>query len=310
MRPVLYTIGNFTIDDIVLWPSGTSWMGQAGGNVLFSALGVRIWLDTVGMLARIGNDYPAGRLDEIRSRGIVLDVHPVDVPNLHDWALYEANGARQFVNHLTSGSNEAMTLRPGEIPGRCLDGRGYHIASAPAPQQIALVEALRSERRLISLDPHESWVTDHAAGIRAALSGVDFFMPSEIEARLLYGANAPELAAREFGRLGPRVVVVKMGAEGSLVYDTAGGRLTHVPAYPAAVRDVTGAGDAYCGGFLAGYLMTGDPVAAAQHGTVSASYVVEAVGALATAQPTQAEAGDRLRKVAAETACGQGNQNG
>lgn len=309
MTPVLYTIGNFTIDDIVLWPSGTTWMGQAGGNVLFSAIGARIWLDTVGMLARLGNDYPAGRLDEIRSRGIALDVHPVDVPNLHDWALYEANGARQFVNHLTSGSNEAMTLSPEEIPHRCLKGRGYHIASAPAPHQIALVAALGCAGRFISLDPHESWIIEHAGAIRAALTGVDFFLPSEIEARLLYGANAPELAAREFGQLGPKVVVIKIGAEGSLVYETARDRLTHVPAYPAVVRDVTGAGDAYCGGFLAGYLITGDPVAAAQHGTVSASYVAEAVGALATAQPTRAEARERLHKVAAATVCSHRNSN-
>jgi len=304
VRPAaLYTIGNFTIDDIVLWPSGRTWMGQAGGNVLFSALGARIWLDTVGMLARIGNDYPAGRLEEIESRGILVDVHPVDVPNLHDWALYEAHGARQFVNHLTSGTNEAMTLEPEEIPARCLDGLAYHIASAPAPHQIALVAALRRPGRFISLDPHESWVVDHAAAIRAALTNVDFFLPSEIEARLLYGSNAPELAAREFAQLGPKVVVIKMGGEGSLVYETAGDRLTHVPAYPAQVQDVTGAGDAYCGGFLAGYLITSDPVAAAQHGTVSASYVAEAVGALATAQPTRAEAQARLNTVAAKTAC-------
>ena len=299
----LYTIGNFTIDDIVVWPSGRTWMGQAGGNVLFSALGARIWLDTVGMLARIGNDYPAGRLEEIESRGILVDVHQVNVPNLHDWALYEAHGARQFVNHLTSGTNEAMTLEPEEIPARCLDGLAYHIASAPAPHQIALVAALRRPGRFISLDPHESWVIDHAAAIHGALAGVDFFLPSEIEARLLYGSNAPELAAREFAQLGPKVVVIKMGGEGSLVYETAGDRLTHVPAYPAQVQDVTGAGDAYCGGFLAGYLITSDPVAAAQHGTVSASYVAEAVGALATAQPTRAEAQARLNTVAAKTAC-------
>jgi len=303
--PALYTIGNFTIDDIVLWPSGRTWMGQAGGNVLFSALGARIWLDTVGMLARIGNDYPAGRLEEIESRGIMVGVCPVDVPNLHDWALYEADGARQFVNHLTSGTNEAMTLNPEEIPPGCLDGVAYHIASAPAPQQIALIAALKRSGRFISLDPHESWVIGHAAAIRAALTNVDFFLPSEIEARLLYGSNAPELAAREFAQLGPKVVVIKMGAEGSLVYETAGDRLTHVPAYPAQVQDVTGAGDAYCGGFLAGYLITSDPVAAAQHGTVSASYVAEAVGALATAQPTPAEAQARLNTVAAKTACQQ-----
>jgi ribokinase len=53
-----------------------------------------------------------------------------------------------------------------------------------------------------------------------------------------------------------------------------------VPAYPAKVRDVTGAGDAYCGGFLTGLAETEDPVEAALRGAVSASLVVEGVGAL------------------------------
>ena len=64
-KATLYTIGNFTIDDIVQWSDGQTWMGQPGGNVLFSALGARIWLDEVGIVARLGYDYPAERLKEI-----------------------------------------------------------------------------------------------------------------------------------------------------------------------------------------------------------------------------------------------------
>jgi ribokinase len=88
--------------------------------------------------------------------------------------------------------------------------------------------------------------------------------------------------------------VIKLGEQGSLVYDREHDQLTPVPVYPARVQDTTGAGDAYCGGFLAGYTLTHDPVTAALYGTVSASYVVEAIGALATHQPSPAEARARL----------------
>ena len=114
----LYTVGNFTIDDIVLWPTGQSWMGQPGGNALFAAIGARLWLDSVGLLTRLGCDYPAERLDEIQARGICLGLHPVAARMLHDWALYEADGVRQFVNHVSSGKNDEMTLLPEEIPAR------------------------------------------------------------------------------------------------------------------------------------------------------------------------------------------------
>lgn len=290
----LYTIGNFTIDDIVLWPSGQNWMGQPGGNVLFSALGARVWLERVGLLARVGHDYPPERLREIEARGLYLGLRLVDLPTIHSWALYEAEGDRQFVNHLHSGSNVTMTIHPEEIEGEHLTGRAYHLAPAPVKQQAALVKHLRPSGGLISLDPHELWINGYEAIIEAMLAEVDFFLPSRFEARLLYGTDAPEEAARAFARWGPKAVVIKLGEDGSLVYDPLAELLVHVPAYPARVRDTTGAGDAFCGGFLAGYLLSGDPVAAAQYGAISASYVVEAIGALAAPQPRPAEAQTRL----------------
>ncbi len=294
----LYTIGNFTIDDIVMWPSGQNWMGQPGGNVLFSALGARVWLEEVGLLARVGRDYPPERLREIEARGLTLALCPVEAPTIHDWALYEADGGRQFINHLNSGSNVTMTIHPEEILAEHLGGQAYHLAPVPVDQQATLVKHLKRPGRLISVDPHELWISGYEALIYSMLAEVDFFLPSRLEARLLYGADAPEGAARAFAQLGPKAVVIKLGEDGSLVYDTLRERLVHVPVYPAQVQDTTGAGDAYCGGFLAGYLLTGDPVAAAQYGTVSASYVVEAIGALATPRPALVEAQARLAVVA------------
>lgn len=297
----LYTIGNLTIDDIVSWPSGRTWMGQPGGNVLFSALGARIWLEEVGLLARLGNDYPHQMLPEIEARGIHLGLFEVNVPTLHDWALYEADGSRQFVNHLNSGNNEETTINADEIASEYLSGKAYHIAPVPTHQQAGLVTKLKRSGRLISLDPHENWIVDHEEILFAALKNVDIFLPSEVEAKRLYGANEPGAAARSLANAGPQVIVIKLGADGSLVYDVRLDQLTHVPIYPAQVFDTTGAGDAYCGGFLAGYLLTKDPVTAAQYGTVSASYVIEAIGALATVQPSQEDVQTRLAVVVEKT---------
>jgi ribokinase len=133
------------------------------------------------------------------------------------------------------------------------------------------------------------------------LKDVDAFLPSEMETRSFFAALTPDLwqAAEIFAGLGPRCVVLKLGARGQFVYDAANRRRWHVPAYPVKVVDVTGAGDAYCGGFLAG-LVEGRPVAeCAAMGTVAASYVVEARGALATRRPEPAERDARLADVLA-----------
>src|SRR5207253_11419789 len=97
--------------------------------------------------------------------------------------------------------------------------------------------------------------------------------------------------------LGAGCVVLKLGAQGQFVYQPASGRKWHVSAYPARVVDVTGAGDAYCGGFLVGLHQTGDPLEAALRGCVTASLVVEGPGALyALDQPRQMLA-DRLAEL-------------
>ena len=92
---------------------------------------------------------------------------------------------------------------------------------------------------------------------------------------------------------------VKLGGEGSIICDARTGEISRVPAYPARVVDTTGAGDGYCGGFLAG-LVAGRPLAeCAAMGTVSASYVIEACGALQTERPDPAARDERLRGVLA-----------
>ena len=126
---------------------------------------------------------------------------------------------------------------------------------------------------------------------------VDAFLPSAQEVQSMLGAGDPWHAASRFAKAGPKVIVIKVGSRGSLIYDGQTPRRWHVPAYPAEVVDVTGAGDAYCGGFMVGYQETGDPVLAACYGAVSASFVLEGFGALYATQFNRAQAEARLNEL-------------
>ena len=77
---------------------------------------------------------------------------------------------------------------------------------------------------------------------------------------------------------GCEMVVIRRGEGGQLVYDGARRARWEVPAYPVRVVSPTGAGDAFCGGFLAGYRETYDALEAALCGNISASLVVEGSG--------------------------------
>jgi sugar/nucleoside kinase (ribokinase family) len=78
---------------------------------------------------------------------------------------------------------------------------------------------------------------------------------------------------------GCEYVVIKCGARGQLLYDTNSKRRWEIPAYPARLADVTGAGDAFCGGFTAGYCKNYDPLEGVLYGNVSASLKLEGSGA-------------------------------
>ena len=121
--------------------------------------------------------------------------------------------------------------------------------------------------------------------IRRLLPQIDAFLPSDQEVRSLFSEDVDLAEAAEIlCRWGAPLVVVKMGDQGVLVQEGSKGRLTHLPAYhqpgDPRVVDVTGAGDAFCGGFMVGLARNGDPRSAARMGAVSASAVIEGYGAL------------------------------
>ena len=64
-----------------------------------------------------------------------------------------------------------------------------------------------------------------------------------------------------------------------MLYNAGSKRRWEIPAYPARVADPTGAGDAFCGGFLAGYSRNYDPLEGVLYGNVSASLKLEGSGA-------------------------------
>lgn len=86
--------------------------------------------------------------------------------------------------------------------------------------------------------------------------------------------------AETLASYGCEFIVIKCGARGQLLYDAATGSRWEVPPYPARFANPIGAGDAFCGGFLAGYRRTYDPLEAVLYGNIAASLVVE--GNLAT----------------------------
>ncbi len=133
-------------------------------------------------------------------------------------------------------------------------------------------------------DPRGAW----DGGIRAILAETDVFLPNAAEATRIAGLADPEDAARALLAIGPRVVAVKLGAEGALAV-TADGGACRVPAVPVAPLDTTGAGNSFDAGFLAAWL-AGRPLEACLGiGAACGALSTRGIGGT-SAQPTLPEA--------------------
>jgi fructoselysine-6-P-deglycase FrlB-like protein/sugar/nucleoside kinase (ribokinase family) len=299
--PGVIVVGNLTLDDVVL-PDGTTHMGVSGGASIYAALGARLWRPDVGLVARRGQDFPPGHLDELRALGLALDgVLDIPGPTLRNWLIYEFDGRRHGAYRTPPERGLEVAARPEDIPAAWLGGERpphVHVAGMRIDAAEALVERLRRDAptSVIALDTHGDYVSDYRERLLTLASRVDAFLPSREELAALVGYDDPDRALAELAGLPTPVIVVKLGTDGCLVREAGDGSVHHVGISPVTTVDATGAGDAFCGGFLAGLAEGLAPVEAARRGAVSAAFAVTDFGSLSLARVTPEMARARLER--------------
>jgi sugar/nucleoside kinase (ribokinase family) len=296
-RPRVVVAGNLSLDDTVT--PEASLREAPGGDALYASLGVLAWDGMPILLTLVGSDYPTAHLSRMRAAGIdISHVRKTEGPTVHYRVTYGPDGSRTFE---WVGPEERLLLTsPGSedyVDVRSADW--LHVAAMPIQAQEVAVAAARAAGMPISLDPHEEFVVGFEDRLRALVEDV-VFMPSELEARRLFPdllvTDPIEFAldvAKRLDDWGPRMTAVKLGPLGSVV--RADSTSVHVPAVKVQVVDPTGAGDAYCGGFVVGWLVTGSAVLAAACGTISAAEMVGRFGAFTEEPPATSDR--RLRLV-------------
>jgi sugar/nucleoside kinase (ribokinase family) len=295
--------GNMTIDDLV-FHDGSTRMGVLGGDAVYGAIGASLWGITVALISVAGPDYPVSRLSEsfgIRTTALITKSRP----SLRNWGLYEKDGTRQFIFRGPKDQWADYSPRPEDIPADMLKGSFFHCAPVPWDMQIDLLRHARaSGARFISVDPAYQYLDGISdAELGKLLRHADAFLPSRQEVRAMYPGATPDEALDTLIRHYPAlsVIVMKLGEEGAIGYDRACDARFRIPVFPARAVDQTGAGDSFCGGFIAGYALCGDARRAALHGAVAASFVVETEGTLGLAGITRAMAESRLSAMGGNT---------
>lgn len=295
-EPDFAAIAGLIIDDIVL-PTGETRMGVPGGSGTHSVWGMRIWSESVGLLASYGTDCPAEILSAFDQAGIALHraaANPEPTPRC--WQVFEFNQHRTEIFRTSEADFYRLQPLVTDIPVEWQGAAGFHLLHE-AKDMPVFARRLRAGGVgcILAEPPPSEFVPEKLDEFAAFLPLVDAFSPNWEESAQLLGIDNPDAIVARFLEMGVPVVALRMGGVGSLV--AVPGRRWHIPAVPVPVVDVTGAGNSYCGGFLVGYAQTGDPRMAGMYGAVSASFTIEQFGLPMIEQTTTARAQQRLPRL-------------
>ena len=228
--PEVVVIGNLTIDDVV-HANGETTMASPGGNTIHTAIGARIWGVSVGVVARVGADFPAAALDRLREAGIdTLGLHPIAGPTVRNWVVYEEDGRRTWVYRTAPERSLEVAPGPEDLPAEWTSPHGAYPCR---PRGGDAVRVRRPHRRARPGERAGAGDAGHPRSLGAGTGGGprvwrDRWTCSCPAGRNWWPSSAyddPERACRELLEEGLPAVVVKCGAQGAVV-GTSKGRVS------------------------------------------------------------------------------------
>ena len=250
---------------------------ELGGAATYFSLAASCYTQ-VHAIGVIGEDFPSEHVALLESHGVDLEGlerapgktfrwsgrYHEDV-NVRDTLDTQLNVFEQFDPKLTPAARQAPYLFLANIH--------------PALQLHVLEQA---GAKFVGLDTMDIWIKGELDALRKVLERVDVIIINDSEVRDLTGERNVVKGARCIEEMGPRIVVVKKGEHGCLLF--CGEEIFAAPAFPLeTVIDPTGAGDSFAGGFM-GFLAMRDATdfatlkQAVVYGTVTASFTCEEFG--------------------------------
>lgn len=259
--------------------TGSSFAIFGGGKGANQAIAAARSGAPTAMLGALGND------DFGRARRADLEAEGIDAGSVAQTDK-ASSGVALIVVEERTGQNRisyvpgaTLTVRPAQArhatkrvhPGVVLS------TLEPVPETIdALIEAARAIDATVVLN-----ASPEAEGARRFLDRLDVLVVNEVEAQALLGyavaVENAERAASDLRALGPRTVVITLGAAGAAI--DSSGQTAMLPAPKVEVVDTTGAGDAFSGAFAAELARGASPLDAARVGIVAGSLATTIPGA-------------------------------
>lgn len=248
-----------------------------GGSAVFASLAGAHFVSP-RMVGIIGTDFPEEEVQMLARKGIdVSGLEIVDGQTFHWEGRYSEDLTSR--ESIKTDLNVFGDFHP-KIPEAFRDTPYVMLGNIHPSLQLEVLEQMR-EPKLVIADTMNFWIEGTPDELEKMLRRVDVLVINEEEARQLSGLHNIVRVARDLLKRGPRIVVIKRGEYGALLFE--GDQVFSAPAYPVdMVLDPTGAGDTFAGGML-GFIAKRDSLdhdtlrRAIVYGSALASYCVEGV---------------------------------
>ena len=243
----ILVVGSVALDDID-GPFGMH-PDLLGGSASFIARAAAYFTDNVSVVAVVGDDFPAHYIAEMDALGIdVSGIERRPGQTFHWVGKYSDDLASRETLDTRLGVFASFTPR---LDARHREAELVFLGNIDPVLQLDVVEQTEAPV-LVAADTMNFWIGGKRSELLKTLKRVNTLLVNDEEARQLAEEHNLRKAAARILTMGPSSVVIKRGDAGALLFH--GGGVFGVPALPLEdVRDPTGAGDSFAGGFM-GYL--------------------------------------------------------
>ncbi|MEO5616902.1 MAG: PfkB family carbohydrate kinase [Candidatus Eisenbacteria bacterium] len=239
----ILVVGSVALDS-VRTPFGEVVEGLGGSASYFSISASHF--APVRMVAVVGEDFPAPHRQTFDRHGIDLSGLEVAAGRTFRWR-GEYNAELGHAHTLETQLNVFSEFHP-KLAAHHREAAYVFLANIDPDLQLEVLSQMRRPRLSLS-DTMNYWIARKPDRVLEVLRRVDIALLNEEEARALAGETQITRAADRLVEQGARAVIVKKGEHGAL-YRSRDERFI-TPAFPVeALRDPTGAGDSFAGGFL------------------------------------------------------------
>jgi sugar/nucleoside kinase (ribokinase family) len=269
-----------------------------GGSANYFSLAAS-YFAPVNCVSVVGEDFPQEQFDLMKKHGIDTEGVRREKGLTFHWAgkyEYDMNVAHTLDTRL----NVFEKFEP-EVPEKYRNTEFLFLGNLAPHLQLKVMSQVKSPK-FIAIDTMNFWIEGQRDKLIEAIKKCHALIINEGEIRQLTQTYNIVAAAQIVRSWGPQILVVKRGEYGAILFDH--GSVFGMPGLPLAeVKDPTGAGDTFAGGFI-GYLASQADFSlsrytlrkAVVYGSVMASFTVQDFGFKELISRTREQIDERYRK--------------